>query len=210
MSAERERGQPRRGRLVLPRLDPYALMDALALHAPAEGISIRTPARGGPRPGGRLEPEFELLDTGIFDEGLYWEITADYAKASPEEMLIRVEVRNAGPDTATLEVLPTLWFRNTAAGVRQLPPLPSGPRLEPAHPVPRVLSWRHWRGTRRLASNRLDRACRGPDHLSPSRPSTIVGRRAGLRRQVGGIACSPRAASSGPSSRSRSNSWPRA
>jgi hypothetical protein len=62
---------------------------------------------------GRLEPEFELLDTGVFDDGRYWEITADYAKASPEDILIRVGVRNAGPETATIDVLPTLWFRNT-------------------------------------------------------------------------------------------------
>jgi hypothetical protein len=62
---------------------------------------------------GRDQPEFELLDTGVFDDGRYWEITADYAKASPEDLLIRITVRNAGPDTATLDVLPTLWFRNT-------------------------------------------------------------------------------------------------
>ena len=62
---------------------------------------------------GRLDPEFELLDTGIFDDQRYWEITAEYAKASPEDILIRVLVRNAAPVTATLEVLPTLWFRNT-------------------------------------------------------------------------------------------------
>jgi hypothetical protein len=62
---------------------------------------------------GRDDPEYELLDTGVFDDGRYWEITADYAKAAPEDLLIRVTVRNAGPDTATLHVLPTLWFRNT-------------------------------------------------------------------------------------------------
>jgi hypothetical protein len=62
---------------------------------------------------GKDEPEFELLDTGIFDGGRYWEITADYAKAAPEDLLIRITARNAGPDPATLHVLPTLWFRNT-------------------------------------------------------------------------------------------------
>jgi hypothetical protein len=62
---------------------------------------------------GKLDPEFELLDTGLFDSGRYWEITADYAKASPEDLRIRVTVRNAGPEDATLELLPTLWFRNT-------------------------------------------------------------------------------------------------
>jgi hypothetical protein len=61
----------------------------------------------------RADPEFELLDTGIFDDDRYWEITADYAKASPEDILLRIYVRNAGPEAATLEVLPTVWFRNT-------------------------------------------------------------------------------------------------
>jgi len=62
---------------------------------------------------GRGEPEFELLDTGIFDDHRYWEISVEYAKASPEDILIRLTARNAGPDQARLDVLPTLWFRNT-------------------------------------------------------------------------------------------------
>jgi hypothetical protein len=62
---------------------------------------------------GKNEREFELADTGIFDDGWYWEITADYAKASPDDVLIRISVRNNGPETATIDVLPTLWYRNT-------------------------------------------------------------------------------------------------
>src|SRR5919202_1668396 len=62
----------------------------------------------------RLEPEYELLDTGVLDGG-WWEITVDYAKADPEDVCVRVRVRNAGPEEATLDVLPTLWFRNTWA-----------------------------------------------------------------------------------------------
>jgi hypothetical protein len=62
---------------------------------------------------GRQDPEFELIDTGVFAGGRYWQVTADYAKASPEDLLLRVTVHNAGPDEATLHVLPTLWFRNT-------------------------------------------------------------------------------------------------
>ncbi len=61
----------------------------------------------------RNDPEFELLDTGIFDGDRYFEITADFAKADPEDVLIRISVRNAGPDAAELDLLPTLWFRNT-------------------------------------------------------------------------------------------------
>ena len=60
----------------------------------------------------RRAPEYELLDTGAFDADRYWDVTVDYAKAAPDDLCIRVSVRNAGPDAATLHVLPTLWFRN--------------------------------------------------------------------------------------------------
>jgi hypothetical protein len=62
---------------------------------------------------GRDEPEYELLDTGAFDDDRYWDIGVDYAKAGPDDVCVRVTVRNAGPDAATIDVLPTLWFRNT-------------------------------------------------------------------------------------------------
>ncbi|GAA1404107.1 MGH1-like glycoside hydrolase domain-containing protein [Catellatospora coxensis] len=64
---------------------------------------------------GRHEPEFELLDTGVFADDRYWSVTADYAKASPTDLCVVVTVANRGPDPATLHVLPTLWFRNTWA-----------------------------------------------------------------------------------------------
>jgi hypothetical protein len=63
----------------------------------------------------RTEPEYELVDTGVFDDDRYWVITVDYAKAGPFDLLMRVTVENAGPEPATLSVLPTLWFRNTWA-----------------------------------------------------------------------------------------------
>ncbi len=59
------------------------------------------------------DPEYELLDTGIFDEDRYWDITVDYAKADIDDIVVRATIRNAGPDAATLHVLPTLWFRNS-------------------------------------------------------------------------------------------------
>ena len=62
---------------------------------------------------GKHEPEFELVDTGVFDDGRYWEITVDYAKASPEDLLVQIRVRNVCPEPASIDVLPTLWFRNT-------------------------------------------------------------------------------------------------
>ena len=61
---------------------------------------------------GRTEREFELSDTGIFDDGRYWKIAVDYAKDSPFDICVRIRIRNAGPEAATLQVLPTLWYRN--------------------------------------------------------------------------------------------------
>ncbi len=61
----------------------------------------------------RYEPEYELVDTGIFDHGKYWVVTVDYAKEGPHDLLMRVTVQNAGSETATLRVLPTFWSRNT-------------------------------------------------------------------------------------------------
>ena len=60
----------------------------------------------------REEGEFELLDTGIFNEDRYWQITADYAKSAPRDLCLRLRILNAGPETDELQVLPTLWFRN--------------------------------------------------------------------------------------------------
>ena len=61
----------------------------------------------------RDEFEYELLDTGIFDGDRYFDVFVEYAKASPEDVLVRITVHNRGPESARLRVLPTLWFRNT-------------------------------------------------------------------------------------------------
>ena len=62
---------------------------------------------------GRKDFEYELLDTGVFDGDRYFDVFVEYAKASPEDLLIEITVTNRGPEAATLHVLPTLWFRNT-------------------------------------------------------------------------------------------------
>ncbi len=62
---------------------------------------------------GKHDPEFELLDTGVFDDDRYFEITADYAKAAADDWCIELRVHNASPQAATIHALPTLWFRNT-------------------------------------------------------------------------------------------------
>ena len=61
----------------------------------------------------RKEPEFELLDTGVFGEDRYFDVFVEYAKAGTDDILIRITGANRGPDRAPLHILPTLWFRNT-------------------------------------------------------------------------------------------------
>ncbi|HXM90618.1 MAG TPA: glucosidase, partial [Candidatus Dormibacteraeota bacterium] len=61
----------------------------------------------------RTKPEFELMDTGVFAENRYFDVFVEYAKADVEDILIKIIVVNRGPETATLHLLPSLWFRNT-------------------------------------------------------------------------------------------------
>jgi hypothetical protein len=61
---------------------------------------------------GRQEPEFEIIDTGIFDDDRYFDVDIEYAKAGAEDILLRLTVHNRGPEEATIHVLPQLWFRN--------------------------------------------------------------------------------------------------
>jgi len=72
----------------------------------------------------RLDLEYELLDTGVFDENRYFDAFVEYAKAAPEEVLIRISVWNRGPEPARLHLLPTLWFRNTWSWSRDPRPRP--------------------------------------------------------------------------------------
>jgi hypothetical protein len=60
----------------------------------------------------RQEMEYELLDTGVFDQNRYFDVFVEYAKKSPEDILIQISIHNRGPDAAQLHILPTVWFRN--------------------------------------------------------------------------------------------------
>src|SRR5260221_5773591 len=62
---------------------------------------------------GKDETEFELLDTGIFDDDRYFDVFVEYAKAGPDDLLMQVTVHNRGPEAATIHLLPQLWFRHT-------------------------------------------------------------------------------------------------
>ncbi len=103
----------------------------------------------------RQDPEFELLDSGVFDGDRYCDVFVEYAKAAPDDILIRISAINRGPDPAPLWLLPTLWFRNTWAW-GDPDPVP-GLHTE-AGPVPQIVARHALLGT-------YDLYCAGADAL---------------------------------------------
>jgi len=89
----------------------HSYMKALYKYPQAEYPYTRLVAENGAR--GKRDPEFELIDTGVFDDDRYFDIFVEYAKASPDDILIRITVANRGLEAARVHVLPTLWARNT-------------------------------------------------------------------------------------------------
>ena len=83
----------------------------ISVQISARRISVQSLGRENGRRG-RNQPEFELIDTGVFDDDRYFDVFVEYAKAEPEDILMLVTVANRGPDEATIHLLPQLWFRN--------------------------------------------------------------------------------------------------
>mgnify|MGYP003694434287 CR=1 FL=1 len=97
---DQQRGQPRRGRegvLLLPRLDADALVHEVPLQVPAGGLSRTATSSRPTARRSRQELEYELLDTGVFDQDRYFDVFVEYAKASPEDMLIQITVSQPRP-----------------------------------------------------------------------------------------------------------------
>jgi Glycosyl hydrolase family 63 C-terminal domain len=100
--------------------EQYYYLDATPTHSYLKFL-YKYPQRAYPyawlvdenRRRGKHDAEFELLDTGVFDDDRYFDVFVEYAKASPDDMLMRITVHNRGPDAATIDLLPQLWFRNT-------------------------------------------------------------------------------------------------
>ena len=108
----------------------HSYLEALYRYPQAEFPYLRLLSENSRR--GKLEPEFELTDTGVFDGDRYFDVKAEYAKAAPDDILIRITVDNRGPEAATLHLLPTLWFRNTWSWGRAEEADLGIPRIEPA------------------------------------------------------------------------------
>ncbi len=100
----------------------YYFLDSTPTHSYMKAL-YKYPQRAFPyvelaaenRRRGRGEPEYELIDTGVFTDDRYFDVTVEYAKVDPQDILIRITAANRGPEAAPLHVLPTLWFRNTWA-----------------------------------------------------------------------------------------------
>jgi hypothetical protein len=119
--------------------DYYFFLDSTPTHSYMKGL-YKYPQAAFPysrlveenRRRTRDQPEFELIDTGAFDGDRYFDVQVEYAKGAPDDLMIRITVTNRGPEAATVDLLPTLWFRNTWAwdhdGIR--------PMLRAAQPAP--------------------------------------------------------------------------
>ena len=85
---------------------------------------------------GKRDLEFELINTGVFDEDRYFDVFVEYAKGSPDDILIRIDAINRGPEAAELHLLPTLWFRNTWSWSAE----PQRPWLRRGEPIEGIIS----------------------------------------------------------------------
>jgi hypothetical protein len=121
--------------------EAYFFLDATPTHSYAKAL-YKYPHREFPyswlveenRRRGRMQTEFELADTGIFDDSRYLDVFVEYAKASPDDTLIRITLANRGPEAVTTHLLPTLWFRNSWSWGREGGKyLPKPRRLDSQH-----------------------------------------------------------------------------
>ena len=141
----------------------------------------------------REEFEYELLDTGVFDDDRYFDVFVEYAKEGPEDILVRMTVHNRGPEAARLRLLPTLWFRNTWSWDADQPEAVATSKWHPASSEPRIMSSASTGSTAMAplsCSSPRTRAMPAVSGASPTRlptsrtPSTSTSSRAAARRST--------------------------
>ncbi len=113
---EQCRGEPRRGRegvLLLSRFHADPLVHEVAVQVPPGRLPVRRPREDECAPLAQGLRVRARSTRGVFDDDRYFDVFVEYAKSSPEECFVRITVANRGPETATIHLLPTLWFRNT-------------------------------------------------------------------------------------------------
>ncbi|HWP39464.1 MAG TPA: hypothetical protein VNL70_00965, partial [Tepidisphaeraceae bacterium] len=105
---------------------------------------------------GRRAGEFEILDTGVFDQGRYFDVFAEYAKRSPDDSLIRLTVWNRGPEQAPLHLIPTIWYRNTWSWGATSEGLSDHKPYARLHGPTSLMLWHHTLGRWRLEAEPHD------------------------------------------------------
>jgi hypothetical protein len=175
-SATSSSGSAWRSRCGTGGTDPQGAWNRWRYHYPQRAFPykhLRT--ENGRR--GKQDPEFELLDTGVFDDDHhYWVVEVHYAKAGPEDLLMTVEVTNAGPEADVLHVLPTAWYRNTWSWEAAARRTPWGrPARRPS--ASRTPSWASWSSSQAAA-----RTAPTPSCCSATTRPTWVGSTAGRGR----------------------------
>ena len=135
----------------------HSYMKALYKY-PQARVSLRAAGRGEPRGAARADPEFELADTGVFDDDRYFDVFAEYAKAAPDDMLIRITVANRGPGAGdAARAADALVPQHLVAGAARTRAAEPKPRIDARRPTARSSP-----STRRSARYRLRRR-RRPD-----------------------------------------------
>ena len=126
---------------------------------------------------GKKDPEYEILDTGIFNDNRYFDVTVEYAKAAPGDILIQITVQNQGPDNATIHLLPSLWFRNTWSWGRTGEGYWPEPSLKLAGPEPGAgaacVAWALSNGISSPARRSCSPPMRPITSVSTARPTAI-------------------------------------
>ena len=118
--------------------EAYFYLDNLPSHAYMKGLyryPYRYPYEDLVKRASSIDPlEYELLGTGVLNDNRFFDVRVEYAKAAPEDILVRITVVNQGPETKTLHLLPTLWFRNIWSWVAGTPPRPRLSLTDPVRP----------------------------------------------------------------------------
>jgi hypothetical protein len=133
----------------------------------------------------RRDPEFELIDTGVFNDDRYFDVMVEYAKESPSDILVRFTITNRGRDAATLHFLPTLWFRNTWAWK----PGVTKPVLEQ---VPSPSDKESWVSAQDESLGSMWWVCERPDHFLFTENETNEARLFGVTNKSAYVAISRR------------------
>ena len=138
-NSEGNHGEDCKEPLLLSGRHPHSCLPENALQVSAAEISLRGACQAN-RSRRKEEPEYELLDTGVFDGDRYFDVFIEYGRINPSDVNMLITVHNRGPESATIHILPQLWFRNTWSWKSEHYD-PRSPREIPNRSMSRTRKW---------------------------------------------------------------------